>query len=280
MLPYNSSPSLLVDLSAEALTNRVLHELHSLEILPEEDMNGWWSKILSTLRFSVKVEKGCSIIKYYVLNIIKENWNNLPVDFRIPYEMEFDIFASRETGELSLGTIDNNMRAAKVFMQGNDYGIFGTVEVPERNEAGAIVVDAQGRPKTKRVEWNPADASMTKLVLVTPLAKDGTLKDRPDLLSMVMDSGTTADQLRRAIYGRPESTGNNNNTNRDIYYTLDGSLLVAWRNGESIEIAEIDYENYTDSDLAKDALDRLFSILTVKTDRQRLVDAAQGKAYG
>ena len=257
--------------SADAFVNRIVHELHSLERMPdtEEEVRGWQETLLALLRVSSRVERGCSIIKYYILNIFKENWDRLPVEFRLRYDMQFEIFASRETGELSLGTIDNYMRAARIFLQEKS-DVFGKVEVPERDETGALILE-NGKPKTKLVDWNPAEAGISKLVLVAPLAKDGTLKNRPDLLSMVMDSGTTEAQLRAALYGNQGAR--RSSALQDIYFTLEGPMIVAHRGNDSVEIAEINVVAYEENDLAREALERLFSIFKVKTDGQRFVES-------
>src|SRR5690606_17095131 len=124
------------------------------------------------------------------LVVLRKNWEALPIKFRLEYNNNFYELAMRETNGLAPSTIDNYMSVARVFV-GGEFNYFGSVAVPVRTSEGDVVVDQNGNVLTKNVEWDYTKPPITKLALAAPLARNGKLQEKPELMSMLMDDGVT-----------------------------------------------------------------------------------------
>ncbi|HMN10758.1 MAG TPA: hypothetical protein PKD55_00370 [Bellilinea sp.] len=263
----------LSDLSSQgavAMVRRVTETLHRLPDLTPENQKEWTDNLLSLLRMAVGVKKGVTIIEAHTLWLFKKNWDSLDYEFRSRYDMQFDVFAQRETDGLSIDTIENYMRAARVFLE-EGYKPDGPVEVPVRDEEGNLITE-NGRPKMKEVAWDPTQADITKLVLLTSLARTGQLDNERSLLSMAMDSKATVSQMRLALYGAP---GADKEPNYDLRFRLEGPMLVVSQNGRSAPVAEFLFDEYETDELVKQGIDRLLSMLSIRKDEQIILAMAQ-----
>lgn len=255
-------------IAVDTLIDRWLSTLRLQEEPAPEDIHTWAARMLNLLRFSVKLEKGCSIVKAYILYLFERNWYQLPKDFREIYDYQFAIFATQETGGLSIDTIDNYKRAARVFIA-SGWSPFGHIKVPKRDRDGKILIDEKtGSQIVEEVKWDPTRVDITKLVYVTPLASAGKLAESPRLLSMVMDPGVTAGELRNAIYTRPDDNGDDYN----LRFGVEGIFLVARRAGQSAVIATIAFDEYEDDPLVTEGIKRLFAMAGVKMDEEVIVN--------
>lgn len=261
----------IANLSAEgatAMVQRIISTLKSLPELTEENRTQWTQHMLSLLRMAVGVKRGVSIIEAHTLWLFKKNWNELDLDFRKQYGLQFETFALKETGgELSIDTIENYMRAAKVFIEDN-YTPGVPIKIPERDERGEPVMGEDNRPIMREVSWDPTRTDISKLVLLTPLARSRDLDNQPKLLALAMDPGATVSQLRMALYS-PEGDGPDYN----LRFRLEGPLLVVVQNGRSAPIGEFYFND--DDDLAQQGINRILRMLNVSTDEKILLAMKQ-----
>ena len=208
---------------APSLVKGVLNKLDYLEhtLRQEEGEKDWHLTVFNLIRLSDDLQKGLDIIKAYALAVMKDNWEYVPVEFRMKFSNSFYEFAHAATGGLSANTIDNRVSAARAY---ETFEVFGKIAVPQRDpDTNRIIMDG-GIPKVDDVEWDLAVPSISKLEYCASLARSGELKDRPELLALLMDPGSTVGDIRHEIYGKPS---NGDSPKPVIRYRVEGPILIA-----------------------------------------------------
>lgn len=247
--------------TVKAATDRMLSDVSQLVT---EKPEGWETKLENIVDFSTTVSDSMDKIIYYTLDIIFHAWDDFPEAFRDKYNDNFYEFASRKTDGLAAGTITNYMSTARAFFGENKVEIFRSINVPVRDNAKNIVLDEDtGKPVTETLQWNPSVPSIAKLAVCAPLARSGELADNPELLTLLMDSGATVQDVKRTIY-----TGNGGST---FHYELIGGMIIASEEDWSCELAEIDWEVLVDEEAVK-AMINMLSRLGIRVSAERLAD--------
>lgn len=211
----------------------------------------WYLNLVSLIKFSVRVKKSFSIIEAYAFTVLKDNWDSIPMEFRLQFNNNFYEMVFKLT-ELSIGTIDNYVSAARAFKQ---LEVNRTVEIPVRDQAGKPVYDG-GVMVTKEIEWDVTIPGISKLVACSTLARDGSLARNDEVLSLLMDDGATVDDVRNAV----SKNGVEGGGTKTFTFQLYGGLIVAKKGEERLEVAEIDHTALRTEEGQAAVLDMLYRL--------------------
>lgn len=244
----------ITTVSMDALIKKAIY---AVDTLTPEQNDQWYKELYNILNFSFRMEEGSAIVKYYALAQIKENWDKLPLEERNKYNLQFAIFAAKWCPSVkSYATVENYIRAAQTFI-GGEFAPTSPIRVPRRDEARNLVLE-NGKVVYDTVEWNVTTPSLTKLVLCTAAAKSGVLEANDRLLSLLMDEGATADDVRQNLYGSADT-----DNDPSLVYSLEGPMILATEHGSTVAIAEIDWLAYEMEETAKHGIDRMLQVLGI-----------------
>lgn len=252
---------------ADIITKRLFQRIQEAEKKDGLQDEVWETDLVNALRLCRNVERGATSAQAYVLAIIKKNWNDLSLPFRKNYDFSFDVFVMRETG-IQPSTAENYLRAAETFFVNNKRPM-GQIEIP-LYDAFCRPIKQDGVVVTKYIEFDATQVPVSKLTLVRSLAEQN--KMTPKLWSMLSDSQITVEALKKEIYVTPE--GEPSRGDPSLRFTLEGSSIVAYEFGESVEIAELFYD-MGDSDLGRSAIRRLLLILGIPYDEDIIAKQTQ-----
>lgn len=248
-------------LAAGNVLFRLFSDLDKLNSATEFN-EAWANDVFNIMLFSGAVETGFSHAKAYALAILKDHWDDMPIDVRKQYGFSFNKMAQNFTGKQS-STIDNYIRTARVWFI-NKVSPGKPIEITVRDNEKRPIRDEHGRVLTKFEEFNPYMVDMSKLLVVNARAARGEMT--PKLWEMLVDPFYTYEdiQLEHA----------NGDKEPDFYrpsYFLLGPGLYAEMAGKTLCIAEeLNWSEYeTDSDV-KDAIDLLLKMLDVVPEEDRI----------
>lgn len=248
---------------ADIITKRLFQRIEDAATAYRPQSEEWENDALQALRLCKNVEKGALSAQAYVLAMIQDHWEDMSIAFRREYDFQYDVLVMRETN-LMPSTMDNYTRAAKVFYGEDAKKPLGKVEVSKYDEYKRPV-KVDGEVVKEYQDWDPSRYSISKLALVAPLAKQD--KMTPRLWNMVADEQITVEALKKEIYKAPE--GETDHRDPSLRFTLDGDKIIAHEFGESVEIAELFFDN-GDTDLGRTALRRLLLFLNVQIEQDVL----------
>lgn len=257
---------------AAATTKRILSEIAALgghfndcETTVQKD--DWLSNVNEMFEFCKGVEDGSLKGQAALLINLQSYWPDLPLKFRKAWNDNFWFFAETKTGK-DQGTLENHMRAVRVFMIGKKAPA-GTVAIPVRDATGVPVKDSANAPTMQYVPWDPVNVPISKLVAIAARANADQMT--PRLWSIAADPGGTWTQLQMAL-SETNSGGGGGSDDFDMNFYLAGSLLFVKEGQVEAYVGDIglpydDDVNLTSSDsLRERALRRMFTLLDIKKE--------------
>lgn len=224
---------------------------------------GWHNKIIELIKFSTDIQQGFAIIEAFALAVLRDNWNVIDIDFRMQWGNNFYVMAYWLTDKRlsSTSSVDNRVSTARAY---ETFEVFNTIKVPVRDQRG-IILEENGEPVYEEVEWDVTVPDITKLATAAPLARDGTLKDNPEVLTLLMDTGATVKDVKYEIYGKPKDP------RPQITYRLFGPMIVAefgkpdTEEYKVAEVAEISWTGH-ETEFEKAAVINMLRRLGIKLD--------------
>lgn len=247
-------------LTVEGVMSKVFHELDSLNTA--EPSLEWGARMIQVLRFTQGFEVGFTHAKAYALAIIKEHWDDLPFEFRREHGFSFMEFARLYTGK-ERSTIDNYINTAKVWFI-DKIKPLGRIKVIERAPDGKPLKEG-GIYQTTEKEFNPFLVDMSKLLLLNSRASRGKMTER--LWEMLVDDFYTCEDVSLESMGglTPDGTG------MSLRFFIEGPGLYAQYGPDVICIAEeLNWEDYEQGGLSKDAINRLLLVLNITLDEDAI----------
>lgn len=251
--------------TANAVLHRVFAEIKSLAN-PAECTPEWIANSLNILRFSADIEVGFAHSKATMLAIIKQQWENTPIDFRKTHGFAFINFAKQWTGGKAQSTIDAYILTAKLWIL-DDFGKGKLVSIKKRAADGKPIRNEYGAEIRETVEFCPYAVELSKLGILNPRAQKNDMTET--LWEMLVDPFFTCDDLR-AEHTKDAEDGNGHQYT--LSYGLQGPMLVVYQNGNAVEIAEMNWENYETDPLVKEAINQVLRVLNVQMDEDRIFD--------
>lgn len=237
-------------LMADSVVSRLFTEVE--KFLTQPPTEEWFNKLLDVIKFNSGVEIGFQNSRSLVLAIIRNNWDNLPLEIRKRYDFAFMNFARLVTGK-ERSTIDGYCNVAGVWFI-NGVRPSGDVKIAER--------DTHGKPvpgKFKYVPFVPYQIDHSKLLIVTSRASRGEMTER--LYEMLVDPYFTCEDLQR----ENSQLLPNGNLPDEYWETIGPGLWLTGPTG-SVCIGELNWDEYEDNPAVKAGIDRLLKLLDIKRD--------------
>ena len=253
---------------ADLATRRVFHEIESLyHRFDQIDRAQWVDQACQLLAWLSRARRGLTMAEAYLLAVIQDKWDDLPIEFRQRYRNDFTVFVFQELGRRPK-TWQADLRAVRLFLIERK-GPSLSVDVPARDQYGNIVYE-NGRPKMESREWNPLECSLGKLKALVPFVADG--RHIPShVWGMVIDPYANKNDVQHALVDTSSEPSVSVVQPSSLRFSLQGPLLVAERNGEEVVVAELDYADYEESMLKQDAIRRLLTLLDIEDDADAIL---------
>lgn len=220
-----SGDSAIGTFSAQATTKRLLHEISNLgnaflDCTTPSLTDSWLGKVDNMFEFCTGIEDGAIKGRAAMLINMQAIWTDLPKEFRDKFQNNFWVYASLKSGGRDQGTIENWMRAMRIFFI-QRVAPSNPIEVPKRDHVGAVIKDSAGSPIKESVVWDPVHVPISKLVAIAGRANSD--KMTPELWSLAADQGATWNQLQIAL----SSSGAGGAGGGDLEFYLSGPYLFA-----------------------------------------------------
>jgi hypothetical protein len=251
-------------LAVTGVMNRVFHEIDRLATR-DVSQPEWFSSMMDVLNFCNSAEIGFSHAKAYALAIIGEHWDDVDFNIRKNYGLSFKAFAVSVTGK-QWSTIDNLLRTARIWFI-NKVRPTSPIEVLVREPDGAPVMQDNGKPKTKFVEFEPFLVDMSKLLFMNSRANND--KMTPRLWSMLADDYFTCDDVRVANLTEDDGNGNKGDEfDHSLKFHLEADELHVSELGETQVVGTLDFSTFYDEPdgLKTRALKHMMYMLHVPDD--------------
>lgn len=256
---YNVS---LTKSTAQSVLNRLFSEVYSLYNQSEPD-HEWYNKSVQVLEFSNEVEIGFTHAQAFVLAMIKERWDDLPLSIRMPFSLSWDDFAKKYTRGKAKSTYEGYVLTARIWLI-EEFGKGKVVRISQRSEDGSPLIE-NGKPLYEDKEFIPYQIDFSKLTILNSRARSNNMTE--ELWEMLVDDWYNCDNLRIAATNGDDLDP----TKRYLsYFHLEGPWLCISRADRTIEIAEINWERYDTDDLVKEAIDTLLRNLRVIMDEDKI----------
>lgn len=202
-------------------------------------------QVLKSIEVSQEVRRILSV----TLAIMKQRWDEFPLEELSWCEYDFYTYARKRTDGYSRSAIDNHVNVGSTWLLGNlPEGI------PERVE----LYDSKGRPTGEIIDTDPRTQSTSKLLVATGAAKDGRLRQDPVAMGQLFNSDVSVHTLSNTIQGRTKLLP----INDSFKMWEEGAVIYAKQNGEEIWVAELNFE--TDNELVVKARDYLIVACNVR----------------
>ena len=222
----------------------------------------WVESLLEVIRFSQDIEVGFGHAKADVLALIKDSWDNLPLDVRKEYGFAFMNFARLFTGK-ERSTIDNYVNTARIWFIDKARPP-GQIRIPQRDPEGRILKDGNNK-QYHWVEFDPRMVEMSKLLLVNSRATKGEVTER--IWELLVDPFVSCEELRLFLASEISKD------EPDFYYISLGPGVFVRANGEVVCIAEsLNWDEYETNALVKQGIDRLLKALDIRLDEDFIYD--------
>lgn len=247
--------------AAGGVLTRLFSDLDKLNAAKELNA-AWASDVFNVMVFAQTVETGFGHAKAYALAVLKEHWEDIPLDIRKQYGYSFIQMAKNYTGK-QVSTIDNYVRTARIwFIDKTSPG--KPVEITVRDNEGRPIRDEHGKVITKQESFNPFMIDISKLLAVNSRAARGEMT--PKLWEMLVDPFYSCEDVQLEHANGDKEP----NFYRPSYFLL-GPGLYAEIAGKTLCIAEeLNWAEYeTDTDV-KDAIDLVLKVLDVMSDEDRI----------
>lgn len=250
---------------ADLITKRVLKDILKFnQSFGFGDATQWRDQLVAITDMIHQLGNGLSVIEAVLLAIMEDRWQQFDIEWRNMYQDDFEVYVWRKY-QRKPGTIRADLRAVRIFLL-NDKAVkpFGTLELPKRDITGEILKDDNGKLLTERVEWDPTQTTLAKLKVAVPLVEQN--KITPKVWSMLADDHVSSSQMVKTIY--TETQDDPHPPQLVIKYRLQGPVLVAYENGNEVEICELNFEQYYEEpySLKHRALDKLMAALGLTLD--------------
>ncbi len=249
---------------AQIITKRTLQELLRFN----EKFDGsiqWRDEIVAISDTIYELGNGLSVVQVVIWAMIEDHWKEFSQEWRNMWDDDFLVFVYRRYGRKP-NTVRADLRAVRIFLLDERAAApFGTVEVPKRDQTGAIVKDeATGKCLTERIEWDVTKTSLPKLKVAVPLVEQG--KMTPQTWGMLADDHISSSQMVKTIY--EVTDGDPHPPQLNIRFRLQGPVLVAYQNGNEVELGELNWESYYEEPYSfkHRALDKLMELLGLTLD--------------
>jgi len=248
--------------TAKAVLNRLFSEIYSLYNQEEPD-HAWYNKSVQVLEFSNEVEIGFLHAQAFVLAMIKERWDNLPLSIRMPFNLSWDEFAKKHTRGKAKSTYEGYVLTARIWLM-EEFGKGKVVRITKRSEDGSPIIE-NGKVLFEDREFIPYQIDFSKLSILNSRARNNDMTD--ELWEMLVDDYYNCDNLRII-----SANGNDIDSTKQYlaYFHLEGPWLCITQADKTIEIAEINWESYDTDPLVKYAIDMLMKNLRIVMDEDKI----------
>ena len=279
-------PESLANRLATGIVGRMFNEMDILrtkgvlyvEHNSSQDLVNWFIQITDLVIWAGKMQSGFSLVRAYALAVIQDAWDDLPLELRKPYNLDFWVYARVQTGDKERSTIDNYIRTARTwFMGGLD--LPKEVRVVRRDSSGKIV-QKDGEPVYETIEFNPATVMPSKLLVCNARVKAGTMTD--ELWTALADPYYDYGDVR-TLLTKSASNGGVEGLVAGIQFYFVGPVLVARVDGEEVLVAEeFNWGAYYDEPdgPARFAIERLCLLLGIRLDEVIISDEMHRKHLG
>jgi hypothetical protein len=227
---------------------------------PENCDEEWFNTIVESLEFSKTIELGFHSARAVLLSHVKKNWDDLPLNVRMPHDLSFYNFAKVVTENAAKSTIDGYVYTANIWYN-DKFGENKTVVVTDRTIEGKPIIEDY-KIKTKTVLFEPHLVGLSKLNILNSRAVNNDMT--PKLWEMLVDDFYTCEDLR--IENRSGETLIQSPDPYTLRYVLDGPNMSVQKNGDSFAVAEFNWTEYETNPIVKEAIDHLLKMLNIEMD--------------
>lgn len=254
-------------LTAESVIGRFFYEIdHIAE--PEEVTKEWFGQLMEIIKFAQEVETGFGHAKAYVLTVVQDHWDDVPLEVRREHDYQFMHFARLITGKEE-STIRNYLSTARLWFV-EKFAPEGSVTVKVRDTAGRVVVNPlTNEARTKTVDFCPYLVDMTKLLRVSSTARKGEMT--PELWEMLVDPFYSCEDISRLLNGKTPTE------EQEFYFFVEGPGLFCRENGQVYCLAEeLNWADYENDEQMRAVMDKFLTMLGVKqTESDKIFLAAK-----
>jgi hypothetical protein len=245
---------------------KIITELSDHNEKFEPQSTDWVTHLDHSIVFMTAAKRGLTTAQLYGLAIVKQHWNELPLDWRLPYNNDFWFYACLRSGRQQ-NRLEDLISAVEVFML-EGVKPFEAVPVPKRNQYGGII---PGEFEFR--EFDPLEIDLGKLFAVKSRAVNDQMTEK--LWSMLVDPQITVTELQLELMGG--TTQGSSSPDTSMKFRMDGPVLVVQEGAFTAELGEITawdayYEN-KDS-LESRGIRRLMAVLGIKLDEEILLEKA------
>lgn len=243
----------LASLTGQAIVNRFIEEVRAASKI--EDKRERFLRLNDLTKLSGALSDGFKLSRAASLVLIAEIWDDIPLEERIPYNLQFRLYAEKVCPDLTWTTIQNHMRAAGTFLL--------------QHIAPQVPITIEG----KTVEFNPLEIPISKLVLARSAAESGKIDQNPKLWEIIVDPKQDVAALRRELFSEESKEVG---IDPSLIFELVGPFLIAKQDGDETIVCQFDFEEYfKNNPVARAAIDRVMRVLGVQPDETIILAVLQ-----
>lgn len=178
---------------------------------------------------AVEVSQASRLILCCSLALIKQRWEEFPLEELSGWKYNFYNYAKERTGGYTRVAIDNFVNVGQTWL---------IDDLPSCIPETVKLHDGNGKPTKKIVKPDVWSLSASKLLVATGAAKDGRLGDDPVALGQLFNPAVSVHKLSDTIQGRTEKLPIPENNDR-LKLWIDGPYIMASKNGRADWVAEL-----------------------------------------
>jgi len=202
-------------------------------------------QVLKSIEVSQEIRRILSV----TLAIMKQRWDEFPLEELSWCEYDFYNYAKQRTGGYSRSAIDNHVNVGGTWLLGNL-----PKDIPERVE----LYDSKGKPTGEIIDVDPRSQSTSKLLVATGAAKDGRLAQDPVALGQLFNPEVSVHILSDTIQGRTKKLEPTNG----FRMFNDSGIIYASQGEKEVWVAELSMEG---DELVLKAIDYITTACNIRS---------------
>ena len=180
---------------------------------------------------SITVTQEARRILSITLALMKERWDEFPMEETGYWDYDFYTYARDRTGGYSRSAIDNHVNVGATWL----------LQLPDGLPATVELYDAAGRATGETIIPDPETQCVSKLLVATGAAKDGRLFQDPVALGQLFNPDVAVHILSATIQGHTKHLESPKNDQLQMW--VEGGVIYAKVNGDIEWVAELNLEN-------------------------------------
>jgi len=181
------------------------------------------------IKASVEVSQATRRILCCSLALVKQRWDEFPLEELSSWKYNFYNYAQERTGGYARGTIDNFVNVGNTWLAG---------DLPECIPETIQLYDKAGKPLDKVIKPDVWSQCSSKLLYATGAAKDGRLAKDPVAMGQLFNPEVGAHTLNNTIQGHTEKLPIPEK-NDALKLWVEGHYIMVSKNGETDWLCEL-----------------------------------------